>query len=342
MKKLIGYQRGINFGGWLSQCDHEKETYDNKITENDFQIVSDWCLDHVRIPIDYNLLENEDGSYKTENLIYIDNAVKWCGKYGLNMILDLHSTYGYSFDDYDEGGLFFSNLDYQERFYQLWEMLASLYGSNSDMLVFELLNEVTDEAYSDSWNAIILECIKRIRKKAPGIQIMFGGYHNNGIDALKDLVRPDDDNIIYTFHCYEPLIFTHQGAYWVPTMDESFRISISATYGEMMEATEKYMDQATVGLDDVDPSDGFSEKYYEKIFADAVKIADERNVALYCGEYGVIDLAAPDEILNWYKTIHKVFDKYGIGRAAWTYRGLDFGFVDEHMQPVLDEVLRYL
>ena len=31
MKKFKGYMHGINLGGWLSQCDHTKERYDNFI-----------------------------------------------------------------------------------------------------------------------------------------------------------------------------------------------------------------------------------------------------------------------------------------------------------------------
>ena len=37
-----------------------------------------------------------------------------------------------------------------------------------------------------------------------------------------------------------------------------------------------------------------------------------------------------------------VFDKYEIGRAAWSIREMDFGLVDEHMAPVIDELVKYL
>ena len=55
MRKFIGYQKGVNLGGWFSQCDHSTETYENFINENDFKILSTWNIDHVRLPIDYNL-----------------------------------------------------------------------------------------------------------------------------------------------------------------------------------------------------------------------------------------------------------------------------------------------
>ena len=32
----------------------------------------------------------------------IKRIIDWCGEYGLNMVLDLHKTYGFSFDDGEE------------------------------------------------------------------------------------------------------------------------------------------------------------------------------------------------------------------------------------------------
>ncbi|MBR4224855.1 MAG: glycosyl hydrolase family 5, partial [Oscillospiraceae bacterium] len=63
---------------------------------------------------------------------------------------------------------------------------------------------------------------------------------------------------------------------------------------------------------------------------------------LYCGEYGVIDVVAPEEALKWFKVINKVFEKYDIGRAAWNYRGKDFGIADARMDGVRDELIKYL
>ncbi|MGL1255177.1 hypothetical protein ACSTLX_26070, partial [Vibrio parahaemolyticus] len=36
----------------------------------------------------------------------------------------------------------------------------------------------------------------------------------NSIDELKNLGRISDSRTLYTFHFYEPFIFTHQGADW--------------------------------------------------------------------------------------------------------------------------------
>ena len=59
MKQLTGFQRGINLGGWLSQCTPTKEHYDTFITEQDLRTIASWGLDHVRLPIDYVLVEQK-------------------------------------------------------------------------------------------------------------------------------------------------------------------------------------------------------------------------------------------------------------------------------------------
>ena len=59
MKRWKGYEHGINLGGWLSQCNHTKDRYDNFIIEEDIRRISTWGLDHIRVPIDYNLVEDE-------------------------------------------------------------------------------------------------------------------------------------------------------------------------------------------------------------------------------------------------------------------------------------------
>ena len=63
---------------------------------------------------------------------------------------------------------------------------------------------------------------------------------------------------------------------------------------------------------------------------------------LYCGEYGVINLADTESALAWHKDIHKVFEKHGIGRALWSYKNMDFGIVDNHYKEVFDVLTNVL
>ena len=337
-----GYQHGIDLGGWFSQCDHTRERYDTFIVREDLKTIASWGLDHVRLPVDYELLEDENGAFLEEGFARLERAFSWCRENGLNMVLDLHKARGFSFDDGEAETGFFDSEAYQEEFYRLWEELARRFAPYGDCVAFELLNEVTDKAYCEVWNRIADTCIQRIRAIAPDTCILVGGYWNNSIEALEDLALPQDKGIIYNFHCYDPIVFTHQGAYWVKGMDPGFRFSLDRPLKDLKAETERLRPIETGEFDGLDLQAPLSGEYFEKRMAKAARVAEERGVRLYCGEYGVIDLATPEDTVNWYRAISAAFERYGIGRAAWSYRAMDFGLSDERLKGVLPSLIPLL
>ena len=316
MLREKGFHKGINLGGWLSQCDYSEDRLNNFIKEEDIAKISGWGLDHVRIPVDYNVLENEDGTYKESGFARIDKALEWCRKYNLKVVLDLHKTAGFSFDVHEGEAGFFGSEALQERFCRLWEEISRHYGNCAEYVVFELLNEVTDASFIDIWNRVSNECIRRIRVNAPDTVILVGSYHHNSAHAVKDLAVPYDDKVVYNFHCYDPFKFTHQGAHWTDALDRDARVSFAES--------------------------GTTTEFFEKLFESAIEAAKKNNTELYCGEYGVIDVASPEDALEWYKVLNRVLEKHGIARSAWSYKEMDFGLSDARMDNVRKELLCYL
>ena len=52
MRTFDGYEKGVDLGGWISQCvSYDKAHFDNFITEKDIQLIASWGLDHVRVVI---------------------------------------------------------------------------------------------------------------------------------------------------------------------------------------------------------------------------------------------------------------------------------------------------
>ena len=285
MLKEMGFGRGVNLGGWMSQCDYSRERLDRFITEEDIARIASWGLDHVRLPLDYNVLENEDGTaFFEEGFERVRRAYGWCRQYGLNLVLDLHKTAGFSFDEGERETGFFSSEALQERFFRLWEKIA--------------------------------QCIRRIRRIAPNHLILVGGYHNNSAHAVPALNPPADARVLYNFHCYEPLAFTHQGAPWVPQLDQAAR----------------------PGFEEMNlPGD-----FFDRLFAPALEAAEKNGTELYCGEYGVIDRAAPEDTVRWFRMIHECFERHGIARCAWSYKEMDFGLSDRRLDGVRHELLSLL
>lgn len=340
MKKFTGYERGVNLGGWLSQCEHTTEHYEAFITELDIGRIAQWGLDHIRLPIDYELVKSEDDRYLEAGFAYIDRCLEWCARYNLNMILDLHKTAGFSFDEKADD--FFHSALLQDKFLSLWVELSKRYGTYSDRLAFELLNEVVDEQVADVWNDIVRRVIPQIRRHAPLTTIVIGGARNNSALWVSELDEPYDENIVYTFHFYEPLIFTHQSAYWVEGMPAGYSIDYPNEFSTCVDQTEKYLPSEHRDIYELVRSEKADIEFIRAAFADAVKTANERNTALYCGEYGVIDKASLDTTLNWFADIHRVFEEYGIARAVWTYKGKDFGITDAHYCTIADKLIELL
>ncbi len=337
MNTWNGYMKGVNLGGWLSQCNYAKNHLDEFITEIDIKKIKSWGMDHVRLPFDFNIIQDLNGNFIEEGFRYLDSAVQWCEKAGLNIILDLHKAQGFSFDkDEMETGLF-GNPTYEKRFIDLWILMAARYGKLGPNVSFELLNEVTSPSLNEGWMKLAEKTIRGIRRIAPDVQILIGGYWNNSPDAVRDLIMPPDSKVYYNFHCYDPMCFTHQGAGWLEGMPEDFRLSYPFDYDtpEAQGAKPFYDASGMKWLK------GKSEaSLFEYKFSDAVKCGEERNVLLYCGEYGVIDEADPESTLTWFKQIHSVFNKYGIGHCIWNYKGKNFGISGGHYESVLEEILK--
>lgn len=341
MRKFPGFQKGINLGGWLSQSPLTKEHMDTFITETDLETVASLGADHVRLPVDYPLVETEEGTTIEEGYTYIDNCVSWCRKNDLHMILDLHKTFGYAFGNAANCSSFFEDKDLQERFLSLWKKFATRYGKY-DFIAFDLLNEIVDPNVSDAWNDLAKRAVTRIRTIAPDTWILIGGTCYNSINTVKNILPPPDEKIVYSFHFYEPFIFTHQAAGWEKLMPKDFRVKYPLTAGEYSETANRKLNGNFTGIFRGMKPDTVGAELLDFLFREAVSVAEERNVPLYCGEYGVINLADTESALAWHKDIHAVFERYGIGRALWSYKRMSFGIVDEHYKEVLEELVKVL
>lgn len=328
---MFDFMKGVNLGGFLSQCsEYTTEHYDTFIVKDDIANIAAMKFDHIRLPVDYNVLETEEGEEIADNYKYIDNTLEWCKEYNLKVIFDIHKTWGYFFDNYDKGNknVLFDSIEAQDRFVNLWDKVSKRYGKCHDFVALELLNEVVNPEYAQKWNALIKRVVAVIRKNAPDSTIIYGGVEWNSAGTLKLLEEPADDNTIFTFHYYEPLLFTHQRAPWVPTISQTMEVP----YTDDMEWFKA--ESAKIGLQGKPccnaPVDKMGVEFHEYMIKEALKVGKERNIKLYCGEFGVIDRAKPEEAVKWYRDVLTLFKKYGIAYSLWSYKEMDFGIMGEN------------
>ncbi len=332
MTKTFSCQTGVNLGGWISQYHHyDPHHFETFIGAEDIQRIADWGMDHVRLPIDYPVLEDDEkpGVYKASGFKYLESCLGWCKDNGLRVILDLHKAPGYSFADTIEGYQpmpLFHEPRAQERFLNLWGTLAERYKSEGDTLVFELLNEINlpDGA---PWNDLARRAVERIRRADGDRQIIIGGNHFNAASELANLQLFDDPNIVYTFHFYEPILFTHQKAHWSPvnrhhnaTVDYPGTVpgleELFASHPEERSAYERF-----IGL-------YMDENLLREYLQAVLDFTRATGQVPYCGEYGVYEAAPEASSLNWHRDFLGLLRQHGIGRAVWSYKGMGFGLVD--------------
>ena len=344
MKRFEGFQKGVNLGGWISQYYRRDEEYFNTfITEEDIEEIAALGFDHVRVPVDYNVLEDEEGNVLEAGFKHLEDCRRWCADRGLNMLIDLHECYGYSFDplkDMDRRAFFYDEA-LQARFLNLWREIAERFKDHADQIAFEPLNEIVLYDVAQAWNDLAGRYIKLMRSIIPDCRLVIGGVCYNSVLTVPLLDLPTTEGIIYNFHCYEPLIFTHQGAYWVDGMPADFRIGYPRTLKEYRAAGEMLDAEVTGGVQ-TEGIREIGEAFFEDIFAPAIEKAAKDDVPLYCGEYGVIDLADNADKLRWLKDIHAVMNKHGIGRALWTYKERDFGMQDEQFAEIREKFIEIL
>lgn len=85
-------------------------------------------------------------------------------------------------------------------------------------LALEPVNEPPQACNSVAWNAVQTDLLTALRAAAPGLTLVASGGCGSMIAGLVDLdpaPLSDLEPLLFTFHFYEPYLFTHQGAPWM-------------------------------------------------------------------------------------------------------------------------------
>jgi hypothetical protein len=338
------YKRGINVGGWLSQYDHRVKVgdarFDTYITEKDIAQIAGFGLDHIRLPLDYHFFEGDDrpGQYDEKALAYIDRFLDWCETHKLGVIIDFHHAPGYSFGTQSKNSLL-DDPALQNRFQDMWLMLAKRYAQIGDRLTFELLNEIMDKD-STRWNALAGKLTAAIRGVDKDRFIMIGSNEYGSIRWLKDLaIIPNDERIVYAFHFYEPHLFTHQFANWIDYCTDFNR---AVAYPSVIPGVAAYMEEfpqhAHVRCVKEYVNTQMGREHMRGLLQPIFDFIKATGKPLHCSEFGVIEFADKESRLNWHRDFYSILEEAGAGYSVWNYKLMNFSFVDENSQVVAKEL----
>lgn len=358
MKEFTGFTRGMGIGGWLTNYKRfnvipenrrlcltigDMEHFHTYITEQDISYIASLGMDHIRLGFDQVVMEEAPGVYREEVFGILDQFISWCENYGLNIVFNLHKAVG-NYCDIREPVSLLDDESLQQRFVDLWIAFETRY-SHKPGIAFELLNEVRD-VDPEKWNDLAEKTISAIRRINHNRILIIGSTCWNSADTLKYLRVYDDENVVYTFHNYNPHEFTHQRGvlqashvYYNRTMTYPADIERYEDYQRVVKGREGYYD----GLDYMDI------RYLKQSLQGAFEFADRHpDKILWCGEFGTIRHAPVRSRENWMRDMIRLLKEHEIPYCVWNYLstpndGNRFSLVDDDTRQILTpEFLRII
>ena len=285
-------KRGINLGNALEAP--VEGLWGAVIEESYLDLIKDAGFDTIRIPIRWSAYTSDSEPYVIEEEFFqrVDEVIGWSLKRGLTTIINVHHYYE----------LFDNPFKEEKRFLSIWEQISKRYKDYPDLLFFEILNEPNSCLTPDLWNILFKKAIKIIRNDCPGRYIIIDTPNWGNYKSIDYLELPDEENLIVSFHFYEPFHFTHQGTEWV-------------------DGSDKWMGKKWTGT--------FFQRYQIDTAFKIIKkwMEEKRDIPVFLGEFGAYSSAPYDDRIVWTEYIRKKAEENNISWAYWEFCA-GFGIYD--------------
>jgi endoglucanase len=313
------FSRGVNLTGWF-QVGNARQIQFTKFTKQDFINIKSLGCDVIRLPINLHNMTNGEPDYTLDPIFlnFLDSAVSWSEDLQIHLLLDNHT-----FDPSED-----TDPNIETALIKVWTQMAGHYKDRSDYIYYEVLNEphgITDQL----WNTIQQNVIDAIRETDTIHTIVIGPAGWNSYNNLDDMPEYSDDKLIYTFHFYDPFMFTHQGASWTdPSMEPLAGVPFPYDAASMPVCPDELIGTWIQSSLNNYSSDGTVE-HVKDLLDIAVDFKNSRNVAIFCGEFGVYIPNSPrQDRINWYDTVLTYLEDNGIAWTIWDYTG-GFGIFEQ-------------
>jgi endoglucanase len=324
------------------------------ITGKDLQSIRNQGFDFVRLSVDPGPMLSVSGPKRAEALNVLGDAVKLTLSSGLKVVFDYHpvgQVPAYSLTALNVGANEPASVAYRQMVAETASFLAGLVPNAAERIAIDLFNEPQfypcDGSGGRNWNGVLSALVKAARTAAPDLTLIVSGACGGNIKGLVNLDarQLSDANLLYSFHYYEPLTFSHQGTDarkwltgvpWPPTV-RSLEQSIALSVGKL-EAQPKLSPSARLAAESEIRNQ--LQKYYaedkgqqtiEAAFATLLgwcRINGIRPEQLFMGEFGAMAAtsfrggAAEADRLRWLSAVRQQAEKHGIGWAYWEYSNI--------------------
>ncbi|HDS08134.1 MAG TPA: T9SS type A sorting domain-containing protein [Bacteroides sp.] len=323
------FHRGVNLTSWF-QASGPREVQYTKYSMEDFVNIKSLGFDVIRLPINLHHMTGGEPDYILDGL-FLENlhrVADWAEELQIHLIFDNH-TFSVEDDTDPQVGTILN---------RVWRQMAIQFADRSEYIYYEVLNEPHGIADA-TWNNIQREVVETIRQHDSVHYIVIGPAGWNSYHNLSAMPLYDDEKLIYTFHFYDPFLFTHQGSSWnTPSMEDVENIPFPYDPDSMPASPPVYSGTWIGNLYNSYPVDGTVQKVWDLIDI-AVQFRDQRNVPIYCGEFGVYQPTSQEiHRVNWYRTVGQYLDSMDIAWTMWDYHG-GFGLFEENSDGLFDHDL---
>jgi endoglucanase len=310
----VPFSRGVNLTEWF-QVSGLRAIQFTKFTKQDLINIQSLGCDVIRLPINLHAMTNGAPDYTPDPLFlgFLDEVVDWAEELEIHLILDNHSFDPASDTDPNIG----------EILVPVWTQMAEHFKDRSEYLYYEVLNEphgIADEV----WNDIQTQVVGAIREVDRTHTIIVGPAGWNSYHNLRYMPSYAGSNVIYTFHFYDPFLFTHQGASWTnPTMEVLAGVPFPYDADLMPVCPGDLAGTWVEGSLNISyPADGTVARVKELIDI-AVGFRSRRDAPpLFCGEFGVyIPNSDNADRVYWYSVVREYLEEKGIAWTSWDYTG---------------------
>lgn len=311
------FKKGVNLSDWFL-ADSPESIGKTVYSASDFADIKSLGVDVVRLPIRFHKMTGAAPDYTIPEVFFekLDYAMDLAEEAQISMILDFHSYFGSTPFPRDYG---------EAQLTKAWEQVAAHCKDRSTHIYYEIMNEPDGDYLRNAWPAIQGRVLAAIRTVDTKHTVIVGGSDANSYKTLADLPEYEDDNLIYTFHFYEPFLFTHQGQDWsTPSWAEITGVPFPYNASKMPSCPESLKNAGSgewkvSTLFDNYPTAGTANAVKNSIDV-AINFAKERNVKIFCGEFGaMMGGAVNEDRCAYYKVVREYFEANNIAWTMWDY-----------------------
>jgi len=196
---------------------------------------------------------------------------------------------------------------------EAWRQLADRYKTISPTyLFFEMANEpsITD---GQRWGAIQERLRAMLRSIMPDHTLLLTGSPTSMVWSLPPLSA--DENVVYTWHLYQPMAFSHQGADWIPEFKRYRGLQYPPNPDNIRDLTASGTDQRLSQY----AAEGATMMPRE--IAASRQWAETHHAALIVDEFGVYSAAPVASRATWLRQAREQIEAAHEGWTIWEYQG---------------------